>query len=479
MPATASAQRRISRLATLTAVHRAFHWLHLHQPQLRQWQLELVRIPAPPFGESARAAWFLNRFQELGLTNIHLDDAGNALAELQPEPASTSSPNPSSVAPLNNIISTEAADSLTVRRAVDCGHSPQLQRTDSRCGIRRDPPHFAQPALASPDRGQINAAPPCILLSAHLDTVFPADTPIDPTEEKDSPRIHAPGICDNAAGLTALLAIAAALRFANITPPIPILFAANVGEEGEGDLRGMRHLFERGPYRTRIASALILEGGGTAAAIHRALGSLRFRVTITGPGGHSWADAGTPNPILLLSKALTEIAALELPTDPLTTFNVGHISGGTSINSIPESASALLDLRSTDPTQLISTATTVHQIFDGIVTAQSTTNTPLKLHIETIGNRPAATLPDDSPLLHTLRAVDRHLSLRTELRLGSTDANIPLSRGIPALALGSGGIGGGIHTLQEWYDPTARETALRRILLTLLDTTQTTANPTH
>jgi tripeptide aminopeptidase len=418
MPATASAQRRIARLATLTAVHRAFHWLHLHQPQLRQWQLELVRIPAPPFGESTRAAWFLDRFRDLGLTNIHLDDAGNALAELQPEPSTHTT--------TDDTISTS----------------------------------------------------PCILLSAHLDTVFPADTPIDPVETNDSPRIFAPGICDNAAGLTALLAIAAALRRANIAPPIPILFAANVGEEGEGDLRGMRHLFERGPYRTRIAAALILEGGGTAAAVTRALGSLRFRVTITGPGGHSWADAGTPNPILLLSRALAQISTLNLPTNPLLTLNVGHISGGTSINSIPESASALLDLRSTDATQLISAATEVQQIFDDIVTTHSTTNSPLKLHIETIGNRPAAALPDDAPILHTLRAVDRHLTLRTELRLGSTDANIPLYRGVPALALGSGGTSGGIHTLQEWYDPTGRETALHRILLTLLDTLETTANPT-
>jgi tripeptide aminopeptidase len=421
MPATSIAQRRIARLATLTAVHRAFRWLHLHQPQLRQWQLELVRIPAPPFGESARAAWFLDRFHQLGLTNIHLDDAGNALAELQPEPSST--------------------------------------------------PYTLPPT-------------PCILLSAHLDTVFPANTPIEPIEAKDSPRIYAPGICDNAAGLTALLAIAAALRHANITPPIHILFAANVGEEGEGDLRGMRHLFERGPYRNRIASAIALEGSGSSAVVTRALGSLRFRITITGPGGHSWTDAGTINPILLLSQALTHIAALKLPASPLTTINVGLISGGTSINSIPESASALLDIRSTDPAQLISTATTVHQIFDEIVSASSTTKSttqkttvpPPKLHIETIGNRPAAALPDDSPLLHTLRAVDRHLTLRTELRLGSTDANIPLSRGVPAIAIGAGGIGGGIHTLQEWYDPTGRETALRRILLTLLDTLQITAD---
>jgi tripeptide aminopeptidase len=416
MPATSSAQRRIARLATLTAVHRAFHWLHLHQPQLRQWQLELVRIPAPPFGESARAAWFLDRFQQLGLTNPHLDDAGNVLAELAPDPSST--------------------------------------------------PYSLPPT-------------PCILLSAHLDTVFPAGTPIEPTEEKDTARIYAPGICDNAAGLTALLAIAAALHHAKITPPIPILFAANVGEEGEGDLRGMRHLFERGHYRHRIAAAIALEGGGTSAVVTRALGSLRFRVTITGPGGHSWADAGTLNPILLVSQALTRIATLELPTSPLTTINVGHISGGTSINSIPESATALLDIRSTDPVQLVATATTIHQIFDEIVTStatQKTTLPPPKLHIETIGNRPAAALPDDSSLLHTLRAVDRHLTLRTEPRLGSTDANIPLSRGVPAIAIGGGGTGGGIHTFQEWYDPTGRETALRRILLTLLDTVQTTAD---
>jgi tripeptide aminopeptidase len=412
MPAWSSAQRRIARLATLTAVHRAFHWLHLHQPQLRQWQLELVRIPAPPFGESARAAWFLDRFQQLGLTNIHTDDAGNVLAELSPEPPST--------------------------------------------------PYSLPPT-------------PCILLSAHLDTVFPANTLIEPSEEKDSARISAPGICDNAAGLTGLLAIAAALRYANIAPPIPILFAANVGEEGEGDLRGMRHLFERGPYRTRIAAAIALEGSGSSAVVTRALGSLRYRVTITGPGGHSWTDAGTLNPILLLSQAITQIAAIELPTNPPTTINVGLISGGTSINSIPESATALLDIRSTDATQLIATATAVHQIFDEIITSstpQKTTTPPPKLHIETIGNRPAAALPDDSPLLHTLRAVDRHLTLRTEPRLGSTDANIPLSRNIPAIAIGAGGIGGGIHTLQEWYDPTGRETALRRILLTLLDTTE-------
>jgi acetylornithine deacetylase/succinyl-diaminopimelate desuccinylase-like protein len=452
MTATSSAQRRIARLATLTAVHRAFRWLHLHQPQLRQWQLELVRIPAPPFGESDRAAWFLDRFQQLGLTNAHLDDAGNVLAELTSE-STTHHPKPSS----EEVVSTDATDSHTAR--------PHIER-----------------ARADLSSAAETDTTPCILLSAHLDTVFPAGTAIEPTEEKNTARIYAPGICDNAAGLTALLAIAAALQYAKITPPIPILFAANVGEEGEGDLRGMRHLFERGPYRHRIAAAIALEGGGSSAVVTRALGSLRFRVTISGPGGHSWADAGTPNPILLLSQALTRIASLELPATPPTTINVGHISGGTSINSIPESATALLDIRSTDPNQLVATAAEVHQIFDDLVstpTTPKTTTPPPKLHIEAIGNRPAAALPDDSPLLHTLRAVDRHLTLRTEPRLGSTDANIPLSRGVPAIAIGGGGTGGGIHTLQEWYDPTGREAALRRILLTLLDTLHTTSSSAH
>lgn len=399
---SATAQQRITRLASLTAVHRAFHWLHLHQPQLRQWQLEMVAIPAPPFGESARADWFLSRFRQLGLGNIQLDQEGNALAELLPSVP-------------------------------------------------------AQPET------------PVVLLSAHLDTVFPAGTPCDPHQEKDSPRIYAPGICDNAAGLTALLGIAAALRYANIVPPIPILFSANVGEEGEGDLRGMRFLFEQGRYRGRIAAALALEGGGTNTTVTRALGSIRLRLTVTGPGGHSWLDAGAPNPILILSRILSAIAEIELPTEPLTTLNVGHISGGTSINSIPESATALLDIRSTDPAHLRAAEAAVHRICNRLSTASTETT------IQNIGNRPAAVLPDDSPLLDTLRAVDRHLVLRTEQRLGSTDANIPLALGVPALAIGTGGTGGGIHTLQEWYDPTGRETALRRILLTLLDITQTAA----
>ena len=400
-----SAHRRVVAMAALTPVHRAFHWLHLHQPQLRQWLLHAVNIPAPPFGEQARARWFEERFHALGLKEVHIDGEGNVLAVY-----------PSS---------SEAVG----------GHM--------------------------------------LLLSAHLDTVFPEGTVCTPREEGS--RILAPGACDNGAGLTALLAIASALRYAAIAPPVPILFAANVGEEGEGDLRGMRHLFTRGPFHNRIAAAIALEGAGAATAVTRALGSVRLRATVTGPGGHSWTDAGAPNPILLLSRLLLEAASIPLPSQPRTTFNVGQITGGTSINSIPESASALIDLRSTHPAQMAASAGELCTAMrEGLrsANAENSSQPPAVLTIETIGERPAAALPDSSPLIETVRAVDRHLGLRTEFRIGSTDANLPLSLGIPAMAMGGGGTGGGIHTLAEWYDPAGREVALRRILLAVLDTAE-------
>ena len=403
---SADANARIAQLAAQSGVHQAFRWFHLHQQQLRRWHIELLGIPAPPFAESARAAWVLERFRTLGLSNPHLDGAGNAVAEL--------------------------------------------------------------PARTASDRS------PVILLSAHLDTVFPPETPIDIRESGS--RILAPGACDNGAGLTALLAFATALREAAVSPAMTILFVANVGEEGEGNLRGMRYLFTESPYAGRIATAIALEGAGNASLVTRALASRRFRVTVTGPGGHSWIDAGALNPILLLARGLLALESLDLPaTEPRTTLNIGQISGGTSINSIPESATALLDLRSTDAAQLAAAETSLRNTLDGSILRRKYPQTipapaPFPtLSIDLIGDRPAGSLPPNSPLLETIRAVDRHLQLRTDPGLGSTDANIPLSLGIPAVAIGTGGSSGGIHTLAEWYDPTGRDIALRRILLILLD----------
>jgi acetylornithine deacetylase/succinyl-diaminopimelate desuccinylase-like protein len=240
----------------------------------------------------------------------------------------------------------------------------------------------------------------------------------------------------------------------------------------------MRHLFTEITYATRIAAAIALEGAGNSALVSRALASRRFRVTVTGPGGHSWTDAGALNPILLLARALLALEPLHRPAEPRTTLNIGQISGGTSVNSIPESATALLDLRSTDAAQLAAAEANLRATLADWVLhrpylhANQTPAPHPTLTIEVIGDRPAGSLPANSPLLETLRAVDRHLNLRTDPGLGSTDANIPLSLGIPAIAIGTGGSSGGIHTLAEWYDPTGRDIALRRILLTLLDTAQ-------
>ena len=199
---------------------------------------------------------------------------------------------------------------------------------------------------------------------------------------------------------------------------------------------------------------------------------------MTGSGGHSWADAHRPNPILALSAALLAVARLPLPTHPRTVLNVGTIAGGTSVNSIPESAVAHLDLRSTSERELDRLEHVVLSPLSAEIAAETRNSTEgerLQLRVERIGNRPVGALPVDSALHGSLRSVDRHLGIATDFRIGSTDANLPLSLGVPALAIGAGGTGGGLHSTAEWYDPTGRELALRRILLLLLDTCATVA----
>jgi acetylornithine deacetylase/succinyl-diaminopimelate desuccinylase-like protein len=253
----------------------------------------------------------------------------------------------------------------------------------------------------------------------------------------------------------------------------PLIFIGNVGEEGEGDLRGVRHLYQQESLAGRIAAHIVLDGAGADSAVTQALGSRRYQVTITGPGGHSFTDAGTPNPIAALASALTTLAKTALPEEPRTTLNLGTIRGGTSVNSIPESAQASIDFRSISDEQLLRLEVALHRSVEDAVeqvngSARSTSRGKLTFSIAKIGDRPAAQLPANSPLLDALRAVDRHLGLRTDLRLGSTDANIPLSLGVPALSMGAGGDGGGAHTQAEWYSAKNREVGLRRVLLLTL-----------
>ena len=273
-----------------------------------------------------------------------------------------------------------------------------------------------------------------------------------------------------------MLALVRALVDSSVELPVPIVILANVGEEGEGDLRGVRHFYAQPALAGRVAAHIVLDGAGADSAVTQALGSLRFQVTINGPGGHSFTDAGTPNPIAALAAALASIGETQLPEEPRTTLNIGTIHGGTSVNSIPESATAAIDFRSTSSDELIRLEVALHRAVEDAVERANRaakdisirSRGPLTFTIDRIGDRPAAHLPADSPMLETLRSVDRHLGIRTDLRLGSTDANIPIARGIPALSMGAGGEGGGAHTMAEWYSDKDRELGLRRALLLTL-----------
>jgi tripeptide aminopeptidase len=311
---------------------------------------------------------------------------------------------------------------------------------------------------------------PLVGMSAHLDTVFPHGTALETREESN--RLYGPGVSDNAAGVIALLAVAMALKRAQLKPATNVVFVGNVGEEGEGNLRGMRHLFSLPQWRDSIRSLLVIDGAGTDTYVNQALGSRRFEITFRGPGGHSWSDYGVPNPIVILSRALARFSEVHAPESPRTTFNVGVISGGTSVNSIPESATARVDLRSASMEELQKLEDRlrecVAEAWSEVPLAHRAGDPKVTLAIESIGDRPAAELPANARILQVVRAADRHLRIESFPRLASTDANVPLSLGIEATTIGAGGDGGGAHTLREWFDCGNRDLGLKRILLVLL-----------
>ena len=259
---------------------------------------------------------------------------------------------------------------------------------------------------------------------------------------------------------------------------MPILFIGNVGEEGEGDLRGMRHIFSNPRSKDSIRYSLVLDGAGSDTIVAEALGSRRFEIIVRGPGGHSWSDFGAPNPILVLAGAITAFTQTPVPSSPKTTFNVGVIRGGTSVNSIPESASMRVDLRSTSMAEMERLEASLRLNLDQAMQEESQASerrlssqrrgTGLSCEIVAIGNRPAGELDPNARILKVIRAVDAQLGNAAQIQRASTDANIPLSLGREAIAIGGGGTGGGAHTLQEWFDCSGRDLGLKRILLTLL-----------
>jgi acetylornithine deacetylase/succinyl-diaminopimelate desuccinylase-like protein len=400
-------QEAVARLAGLPEVRAAFDRFRAQESQFALWQMEATRVAAPPFGETARGLWLSDRFRELGLIDVQVDEVGNVFG-------------------------------------IGPGHGSRY-----------------------------------IALSAHIDTVFPAATPLHIRQQGS--RLYGPGVADNGAGIAAILAVASVLGSARISNGLPFLFIGNVGEEGEGDLRGMRHVFATPRWRDSIAYSVIVDGAGTDTVVAEALGSRRFEVIVRGPGGHSWSDFGAPNPIIALARAIEVLSQTPVPASPKTTFNVGVIRGGTSVNSIPESASMRVDLRSTSMAEIDRLERVLRLALEQAVAlenraaAQHETRRPpvpqsrmLQSEVLEIGNRPAGELASDARLLKVIRAVDAQLGNNAQVQRASTDANIPLSLGREAIAIGGGGSGGGAHTLQEWFDCDGRGLGLRRILLTML-----------
>ncbi len=304
-----------------------------------------------------------------------------------------------------------------------------------------------------------------ILLAAHLDTVFPSST--DVRVKREGNRLNAPGIADNGAGLAALVGLARALSESRIRTTKTIVLAGDVGEEGEGNLRGIRALVEN--YGSRLAAVIAIDGASMEHVTTQGIASQRVEVEITGPGGHSWSDFGSPNPITALARAIVKFSSAPVPESPRSSYNFGVIEGGTSVNSIPASAAVKVDLRSEQETQVKIMEAALREAVQSAVkeemSAARVHGESLKANFHSLGVRPSGKLQENSPLLDTIRSVDNFLGNRSRLESSSTDANIPLSLGIPAVSIGGGGKGGGSHTLTEWYDAAGREAGLKRLFL--------------
>jgi acetylornithine deacetylase/succinyl-diaminopimelate desuccinylase-like protein len=398
-----SAAGAIGEFAGLAGMRDTLQWFTREKQWVNDIHLQLCRIPSPTFLEQQRAEWMLSQFRAVGW-HAAIDREGNVLAALERTPEG-----------------------------------------------------------------------PLVAVTAHLDTVLAPRTKDEITVGPGG-DLRGPGVADNGAGLAALLAIARVIRDTS-GPALRddlwnrLLLVANTGEEGEGNLRGMRYLCAQEDLARRIQAFLVLDGAVIDHITTQGIGSRRFEVTFTGPGGHSWSDFGIGNPVHALSRALAAFVD-ENPLDPRavprTAINCGVIEGGTGINVIPASARAKVDIRSEEPNRMAALSAAL----DAAVTrAEQQENKgviggKVSARIKEIGNRPAGRLAENSLLLGTLRAVDRHFGIRSKTDAASTDANIPLSMGIPAVSIGAGGTGGGAHTTGEWYQPQGRDLGLKRVLLT-------------
>src|SRR2546423_3851065 len=401
--AAAHAPAQIVRdLSTDERIMRACRFFIEHAAEITEEHATVCAIPAPPFGEAARAEYLATRFRQCGLAEVEIDAEGNCVA------------------------------------------------------LRRG-----------------RALRPLLVVSAHLDTVFPVET--DFTVRRVGAQLLAPGIADDGCGLAALVAILRALNEQEIETEGSLLFVGTVGEEGEGNLRGVRYLLTAGRWAKEIDLFLSLDGPGVERITNAALGSRRYRVRYAGAGGHSWGDFGAANPVHAVGRAIARLAAYPAPQSPRTTFNVGRIKGGTGVNVIAREAQMDVDLRSESAEELQRLDAFFRRAAREAAADENAARRPdappLELDIKLIGDRPGGTTPADAPLVQLALAATRACGSEPHLDCSSTDANIAIARGLPALTIGAGGTSGNSHTLAEWYDPRGRDVGLRRALLLLLAAT--------
>jgi len=395
--------RRVSQLAGQPGLFEAQRWFSRERPWINERHLQLCRIAAPTFFEQQRAEWFCDQLTVIGW-DARIDRAGNVLA-----------------------------------------------------------------TYANGEPG------PALAVTAHLDTVLAPARPEEIVVTPDG-RLTGPGVSDNGSGLAALLALA---RVLVETPDLAglarsVLLIANVGEEGEGNLSGMRYICGQTSLLARIGAFVVLDGPSIEHVTAQALASRRFEIGFSGPGGHSWNDQGSGNPVHALAMAITSFGQAAdtriASANPIRcSYNFGVIEGGSSINSIAASARAKLDLRCEESTLLDELAATLTLAVERALEHQNRTSRTGRLaaKIKELGSRPGGKLSESSVVLQTIHAVDAYLNIRSRVDCASTDANIPLSLGLPAISIGTGGQGGGAHSSQEWFLSEGRELGLRRILLLL------------
>ena len=392
----------ISRLLAHERIRAARHHIERTDEVTLARQAALSAIPAPTGAEGRRGAHVAELFREIGLSDVAVDHAGNVHGWLG-------------------------------------------------------------------KNGERSVAGP-VVLAAHLDTVFGAE--VDVAVERRGQRLEGPGISDNARGLAALVAVAEAMVAARVPVARPILFAATVGEEGSGDLRGVKYLLNGKhtvPLLPTPAAFIALDGAGLDRVIHRALGSKRYHVTFRGPGGHSWAAFGVANPANAVGRAAALLADLPPQQTPRTTCAVVRLGGGTGLNSIPQEAWLDLDLRSEDPRALAQLDVTVRAALERAADDENrrrTAGSPtLRVEVQLLGDRPSGMTPRAHPLVRAAVAANRALGRDAELASASTDANVPIALGIPAIALGAGGKAGDAHLATEWYENVEGALGIIRALL--------------